>query len=467
MFDWFWEFLYSLSKTIFKLIDGLVACANMLCGIDPVKIDGKEADFMYYLFSNEKISFAFRVAAVLGMIVLVIFTIFAIIRSIVREKPEGTPGQICFKAFKSFLTFLFVPACMFAIIWLGNEFMKAMYTATLSGGKSIGTFLFVTFAQDGGMDNANAQQFIDGVYDYYNTAHVSAGMVASGKELSDFSFLYSWLAGGVILVSLATSMVLFVDRVLSIVILYIVAPFSISTTVLDDGAHFKLWRDQIMVKFFMGYGAIIALNIYALVVSLVSNPELVFFESSFLNSLIKLLFIGGGALTLKKSMGLIGNLVQAGAGSNEMRDNAISAASLGRTLSGIGGKVAGGLATVSGLNYAKDVISGAWGMKKRDNSVGLLHKLGMSPKYDASGRLMGDSNASDKGSDSQNSEQPNFGKNANDVANAIKGEDKKESDNKNDNKQSIGNNMVDNAINNKDNSSKEPDDPNDFIEIKL
>ncbi|MGN0822442.1 MAG: hypothetical protein ACI4NG_01585 [Candidatus Gallimonas sp.] len=149
MFNWWWRFLYSISKTLFHLIDGLMSCANKLCGVDTVSIGGQEKDFLYYLFSSNEVWFAFRVAALLGMIVLVIFTVFAIIRTIVKEKPDGTPAQICVKAFKSFLMFLFVPAVMIAAIWLGNAFMQAMYKATTQGATSLGSFLFVSFAQDG------------------------------------------------------------------------------------------------------------------------------------------------------------------------------------------------------------------------------------------------------------------------------------------------------------------------------
>ncbi|MGN1060295.1 MAG: Mbov_0396 family ICE element transmembrane protein [Candidatus Coproplasma sp.] len=468
MFDWFWEFLYSLSKTIFRLIDGLVSCANKLCGVDTVKIDGNDTDFMYYLLSNDKISFAFKVAALLGMIVLVIFTIFAIIRSIVKEKPEGTPGQICIKAFKAFLMFLFVPTCMFAVMWLGNTFMRAMYTATTQGSTSIGSFLFVSFAQDvappNGLSNEYAQQFLNGSLDYYNTEQVTACM-----NIGDYSFLFSWLAGGVILVSLAGAMVLFVDRVLSIIILYIVAPFSISTVVIDDGAHFKLWRDQILVKFFMGYGAIIALNIYAMVVSLVMNPSLQFFQNSFLNILMKLLLIGGGAVTLKKSMGLIGNLVQAGAGSNEMRDNAIAASGLRRAL----GTIGGGLATVSGLNFAKGVIGEAVNMKKKEYAAGILNTLGLGNGKSSTG---GAPNAGGKGeegdSDSKNDDKPKFNGNQNAVKDAIGGNNSNGQNNQLDNKNGsqplgFGNQMVNDAINNQSDhlqprKGEDADDDNKF-----
>ena len=100
MFDWFWEFLYMISSTLFRLIDGLILCANKLCGIDTINFEGEETDFLSYLLFSDKIGFAFRVSAILATILLVIFTVFMIIRSITKDKAEGTPAQIAVKAFK-------------------------------------------------------------------------------------------------------------------------------------------------------------------------------------------------------------------------------------------------------------------------------------------------------------------------------------------------------------------------------
>lgn len=444
MFDWFYEFLYSISKTIFRLVDGLMLCANKLCGTDDITIDGESTDFLTYLFKSEQISFAFKIASLIGIIVLVFFTIFAIIRTITKEKVEGTPGQICFKALKAFLMFLFVPAVMLGTIWVGNTIMMAMYKATSNGSASIGNFLFGAFAQDGGMSSSAVEQFLSGILDYNNTALVSQYM-----NLSNFSFFFSWLAGGVVLFTLASSLFLFVDRVISIIILFIVSPFSISTYVLDDGAHFKLWRDQILVKFFTGYGCIIALNIYMLIVQLTLNPALVFFPNSeFGNLVMKLLLIGGGALTLKKSMALIGNLVSNGAGSAELRDNAISGSGLARMTKGLAGSALGGLATVSGLRAAKSIVGDALNAKSRDLGEKLLKKVGLG---------VGDNrvkeNNEDSGSDSKNSSKPNYG-GGNIIENAISGKNNSNSQNQNgDNtnsnqpqKNKMGDKLVDSAI---------------------
>lgn len=450
MFDWFWEFLYMISSTIFRLIDGLILCANKLCGIDTISFDGEESDFLTYLFFSNEIGFAFRVSALLATILLVIFSVFMIIRSIGKDKVEESPAQIAIKAFKTILLFFFVPAVIIAFMTLGNVFVNALYSATAQSAVSPGAFLFCAFAEDGGMNAEFVELFRSGELDYTVTSVVSTYM-----NLSDFPFLFSWIAGGVVLFGIGGAMLIFVDRVLSLVILYVAAPISLSTSVLDDGARFKLWRDQFLSKFIMGYGMILAINIYALVCSLVMKPEFAFFEGNdvstqFLDLIMKLLVIAGGALTMQKSMALVGNLVSQGAGSNELRDNAFSAGGLARMAKGAAGSALGGLGMLSGAKAAKSILSDAADMKSRDLASKLLDKVGLG----MSGNTSDKDGVKDPGgtSGARNSEKASYGSEPNAAKNAIQNEgfktsfDKKDNANNNQPNQKK-NDMLANAIN--------------------
>lgn len=350
MFDWFWSFLYGITKGILRLIDGLMTCANKLCGIEPINVGGEETDFMSLLFFSNEITFAFRVAVILGTIVIVFFTIFAMIRCITNEKVQDTPTQVCFKTFKSIILFLFVPAIMVATTWILNVFMAALYKGTSAGGVTIGQFLFSAFA--------------DGAY---NTGYSSADALAEGFnyadtdavwaicDLSDFSYIFSWIAGIAILIFVAIAMISFIDRAISIVILYIAAPFSIASSVIDDGARFKLWRDQILVKFINGYGMILAINIYCLVISLVIKEDVVFFDNWFTNNIMKVTIILGGAFGMQRLMAVIGNLISAGAGTNEARENMMTAAATGHALT------APFRASRGAFNFARDAKNYGFG----------------------------------------------------------------------------------------------------------
>ncbi len=362
MFDWFWEFLYSITKSILRLIDGIMQCANKLCGIEDISVGGEDVDFLTYLIRRQEVTNAFVVAALLGLIVLVFFTILAIIRLIAKEKPDVTIAQICVKAMKSVLTFLFIPAIMIVGVWVSNAFMQALYKATLTGSGSMGSFLFTAFSDGAWYDSANSEMFINGTLTYTDTAVVSTYI-----DLENFDYFASWVAGAVILWNVAWALLVFVDRAISIVILYIVSPFPVAVSVLDDGSHFKLWREQILTKFFVGFGTILAINVYCLIVLFVMDSNLQFFSSNFLNNMCKILFIIGGSLTMKKAMALVGNLVTSGGGSNELRDNAFAGNALG-------GALLGGLKTVAGV-AAKPFT---WGADRLGNAVnrGVEDKIG-------------------------------------------------------------------------------------------
>ena len=476
MFDWFYEFLLSISITLFRLIDGLISCANKLCGIEPVSFKGEETDLLSFLLFGDEIGKAFRVSALLATILLVIFTVFAIIRSIVKDKAEGTPAQIAVKSFKTLLTFFLVPAVMVAFMALGNVFVTALYQATLpvddeENTSTTGAFLFASFAEDGGMDQAYVEEFRNGKLSYTNIDKISEGM---DGDVSDFPFFFSWLVGGVVLFGIGSAMLIFVDRIISLVILYIAAPISISTSVLDDGARFKLWRDQFLSKFIMGYGMILAINIYALVCLRIM--DLTFFpNSSFLNLLMKLLIIGGGAFTMQKSMALVGNLVSQGGGSNELRDN-FSAGSLARMAKGIVG---------TPFTPLRSIVNDALAMKSRDIGANWLNKVGLGLSGGTSDKNgvkdPGANNGSGGSSESQNNEKPNYNSNSNSdkTKEAIQGGfdlswkgnnnskgDKKESDNtNNEQSQKNKNDLVSNVINN-DNKAGEANKNNNAGEEK-
>ena len=273
-------------------------------------------------------------------------------------------------------------------------------------------------------------------------------------DLSAFPVLFSWLAGGVVLFGVGGAMLIFVDRILSLVILYIAAPLSISTCVLDDGARFKLWRDQFLAKFIMGYGMILAINIYALVCGLVMKPEFDFFLGAsagtpFLNLMMKLLVIAGGALTMQKSMAIIGNLVSQGAGSSEIRDNAFSSGRLAGMAKGIAGGALGTLGTLSGAKAAKSILGDAVAMKSKDLGAKLLDKVGLGTGDGASAKR--DAADTHGSSGAKNNEKASYGS-GNMAKNAIQGAGFKTSfkpgDNaNNDRAGQKKNDMVGNAIN--------------------
>lgn len=351
MFDWFWSFLYGISKSMYRIIDYLMSCANMLCGIEPVRFQGVETDFLTFLLRNRNITYGFVAAVLIAVILTFLFAVAALIRAIVSEKGNMTPGQVLVKVGKTLLMFLFIPVCLSVLIYFTNVLMQALYSATLGGSPDgIGRFLAGAFGQDALKSGVAEDFYLSESFNYMST-----GSAKHYMDLTDYDYFFSWMGSICIIISLGMALLAFIDRAISIVILFIFSPISISSSVVDDGAHFKLWRDQFLVKFLMGYGCIIAINVYTLIISAITSRGLVFFENNLLNNFMKILIIVGGAVSMQRIMALVGNLISSGAGSNELRDTAIA----GATMRGIAGGAARSLfspfrATRSAANFVRD-----------------------------------------------------------------------------------------------------------------
>lgn len=392
-------------------------CANMLCGIEPVKYQGVETDFLTFLLQNKNVSYGFVAAALIAVALTMLFGVAALIRAIVSEKANMTPSQVVLKVGKTLLTFLLIPICMSVFVYFTNILMQAIYSATLGGSTDgIGRFLAGAFGQDALRSGVSEDFYLDPSFNYYSTSNARSYM-----DLTDYDYFFSWVGGICIMISLGTALLQFIDRAISIVVLFIFSPISISTAVVDDGAHFKLWRDQFIVKFLMGYGCIVAINIYTIVIGSITSNGFVFFSNSLLNNFMKILIIVGGSVSMQRIMSLIGNLISQGAGSNELRDTAIAGAQMRGILGGVkSGALLPFKATRAATNFVKDAkqfgLGSTIGQRlgfKTDMTYGRMSNVQMGQRR----QLMREREAMRRQSDSTF-----FGNNGGKVENAIEGD---------------------------------------------
>lgn len=316
MFGWFWEFLYSISEILFEVIDGLLTIANKVIGVEPIQVGGKDVSFINTLLGDNRVRIGFIGAGLIGIFLLMIFSTIAICRNMKDGKKSN--GEIVGQVFKTLGLFLLVPALMFGFSSLLNVLVQLIFNATKGGTQTMGKFLFDAFRP---VNMGDVQAYVD----WRDITSVKTYLGSYGYSLSDYRFFFSWLVCLPLLFFIARSMFLFVDRTLSIIILFIFSPISMSTSVLDDGARFKIWRDKIISKFISGYGMIIAINIYIIVLSFITRGDVVFIPGTdviarLCNFLLKCAFAIGGAFFLPKVFGLVGDLFVNGGGSGEFRD---------------------------------------------------------------------------------------------------------------------------------------------------
>ncbi len=326
MFDWFWEFLYSLLKSMLYCVDFILTLAKRLVGIKPVTIEGSgENDLLNYFLTDERVTQAFSIVAIIGIALLFIFTAAAVVRSVGKLGEGKSPLAVCMDGGKAIMYFLLIPVTMIIGNLFINAVMSALYQATAVGGTSLGGSLLGIFADeafDGSGTKAEVlENFAQGVNGYnYN----STGNVNKYFDLKDINYFLGYASCIFILFMLIRPLFSFVERIISLVLLFIISPIPVSVSVLDDGARFKMWRDEVINKFIVAYGSLIAINVFIILVGAISKVQ--FFTSAdtdaptLLNGLARLVFIMGGAFACKMSTVMLGNLVNRGAGSQHAQD---------------------------------------------------------------------------------------------------------------------------------------------------
>ena len=356
--DMFFTFLYQTFALICNLIDFLKDIFYMLCGIDPVAINGENRDLLSSLVQSDMVRKAFLTIFVIGVVLLATFTIIAILRSNADERTNVF--KVLKKGGQSFLISLVIPFIVLSAILLTNTVMRSINIAMTpygtSGSSTIGGEFLTTIGYNSftGTDKDLVfSKFVSGEFSY-----TDVNLVKSYFDIQSMNYLIGLLGGLVMLVMFVLSSLTFVQRIFDIVLLYLVSPVSISTIPLDDGNRFKLWKDMMIGKILSAYGIILVMNLFFLIIPQVYQIK--FFDDGFQNGIVYILFLIGGAFAVTKANDIIARLCGASAGGNELASmiyNARSAFAFGHAVKNTVSKGAGKF--LGGSAYMKSRKRGA------------------------------------------------------------------------------------------------------------
>lgn len=169
-----------------------------------------------------------------------------------------------------------------------------------------------------------------------------------------FNFLVAYLCSVILLVAIVGATLGLVKRLFDIVLLFIALPGISATIPLDDGAKFKLWRETVISKVFLAFGSVLAVNVFFIVA-----PQLWLVSISrgstgfnFTDSVLRLILICGGALTISGGQLLFARLL--GTSAEESREMGQSA----RTLFGGAAAALGGLKAAGRLAFGTKNANG-------------------------------------------------------------------------------------------------------------
>lgn len=361
--DLFSGLLYSALSWICKILDYFQEIFAILAGMQPVRVlEGgtsyRETSLLGAIFSLSEVNKMFLYLLVLGFGLAFTCAIIAVIKSTIdldfeNKRPVGAVLRSLFKAFIHFLTLNLV---VVFILMLSGRMLNTVSLATGTNDVSLGRIVFCSTTLNAHRNDAqNISKFpveknimtdTDRKYFYYKSVQ-GARDYANSDDVTKYFYLHKldFVTGIVVCVFLAIVMfgscITFIQRIFDIIILYLVSPLFVATMPLDEGEKYKKWKDLFIGKVFTGFGAVLAMNLFLILVPIIMGNQISWGQESAEGTYIfKLLFLCGGAYALNKVGPMLTTLINWQAGQSES-ENAAYASSL------IGGAVASGAVSLA------------------------------------------------------------------------------------------------------------------------
>ena len=322
MTNWIFDLLYGLQKSICYIIDFIREIFYTLSGLQPVNINGEESDLLTHFIMSPVAKRTFLIVMLISFILLAIFVFVAIVRSeYAHGENKKSKSVIWGNAFKSFAIFLLIPFLLIAGITLVNIIMGAVnsamnpYVLEVGSQSTLGGQILVTSGQFAYIGDSTSRLEIEKMFITGELNYFDLGVVIQYYNLRSLDYLVGLFGSIVIMVMFVMSAVTFIQRIFDIVLLYLVAPVSVSTIPVDDGNRFKIWRDMMISKVLGAYGIILSMNLFFIIVPQISS--ITFFADTFKNQIVQILFLIGGAFAVTKGNLVISQLTGSTAGNNE------------------------------------------------------------------------------------------------------------------------------------------------------
>ncbi len=322
-----------------RIVDYIASLYNILCGITKVSYDGEKGlTILQALFRIDQVTYSFVILTGVAVVLAFGFSIIAVIRSMGDSIMENKrPISVVLRwAAKSALTFLMIPMlCLFMLHFSKTIFTvvnQLDYTDTRKGSHSVtiagttpGDMLFVTMVQDAikvpdsYKTDKDKSAYIRQRMDYYLTEfgdlaaqqfnYKNYDQVQKDVDAEKVNYLLAFICVLFLVIMMGLSSVTLVRRMVELLVLYIVSPFFAATIALDGGAVFKKWKDLFVGKFFAGFGTMISMKIFLILLPFLASDRITYDSNRMINQILTVLFILGGAWAVYNASIAIGQVL--------------------------------------------------------------------------------------------------------------------------------------------------------------
>ncbi len=407
------EALYTVLALICKILDYIGEMFDIFSGAAKVTYEGQQMTLLDAVISMKSVQMMFGLIVIVAMFLAVIFAVIAVAKSGLDFDFENKRpvGAVMRALLKTFINFLLIQLVVYFILAVSGVVLTAMtegssaIMGTNGEGQAMDTTLGRVVLSVASLDaSKNASDNISsGGSDLFTKGNRALLYNKNGIDYQDndevekyFDFAkFDFLTGTVVViflvVILAIASIVFVQRLFEIAILYCVSPLFICTMPLDDGEKFKKWKDLFLGKVFGGYGSVLSMKLYLLLIPFIMGNTIKWGASSDeATYIIKIIFLMGGAYALIKVGPMVTTLINWQAGQSESSTNAMVTAKAGGYIKqgvmktaafagkymGKGIKAAGGKA-IGALGFGgenKKVADEKWNKLQKNQQAGFKDK---------------------------------------------------------------------------------------------
>lgn len=327
--------VFSIYTILLTVLDVTQYMFYRLSGAEMIHADFGASTVVGSYMTNYFVNLGIIKRAFYGLMIIAIvlcfaFTIFAVARASIEMSGKFAVGEVLRRSMKALLTFFILQFMVLAIMSLGNYTLTAIDDVmSVAIGKEAGTddlrianVIFATSASEAAKDgNKDISNKSKSLYEYYNGPGMEAtsGLKFNQDEVyDDFDITkIDYIIGGIsclfMLYIMISSLFFFVQRVFEIVFLYLVSPFFVASMPLDGGQRFSSWREMFVAKCIASYGVVITMRLYFIFLPYMAGGSggisLTTVDSDMYLYIIRLLFVLGAGLAVKKSHSLILKIV--------------------------------------------------------------------------------------------------------------------------------------------------------------
>lgn len=309
--------LWALCDIFFVVLNLFESIFRTIAGVGQVGSDEFSGDIVLYLIQSDIVKQVFMSIFILSLFLLIIFTIFAIVKNQYADKQEPV-SKIINSSFKALLMYLLVPIATVVCLLVGNVVLQAVDGATKpSASMSASDMLFVTAGynanklrdSDLGIAQAQLQTLIQlksidkikdemasiGITDWHDAGSaerwqldmianwVDEGFVSdeglsiapnwlTGNKWNynnvkvyyhtiQMSYITIWVGGAFLIWAIGKIAWGLVARMFKMTFYYAISPAVMATFPLDNGKALGSWRGEMVKQGTMAFVAVGVMNV--------------------------------------------------------------------------------------------------------------------------------------------------------------------------------------------------------------